>query len=229
MLSRSERTMFEDAVAAVVPPILSSFGFTLRSAGVWQVYFAESEQLQVIINYALTCVRIDMRLLNEANGQQFSRPTPEMIHRGSLLNHPLPTVSREPIELALVLEVLAPHVPEPERYPRKLLSRKMIPQELRRQLELMVEHLKPLLQGDVELWTRVRDAESSLFGNRQLESESDEDFIQRLRQDALQAMEREEYWRAYRRYSRLKSLGVQITDQELANLKKAQKHTFLVG
>lgn len=226
--------ILEKAVSESISTLLSEFGFHLRKDPVWKEVYAESDLWQIRVACANTYVAIGMRLLSEA------RDAPDLQKAAQDVNTyrqpltfkmmlcPAKAPSKELVDLFLVLEALAPGVPESDRYPRYLSGNGIIPGEINRQLRLLVEHCRPLLEGDIEQWSIVREIERYGFGTKQTENETRDQYIIRLRETAQGALRRKEYWKADSFYGLLALVLDKMSIPDRIRWWRASRHIFLL-
>ena len=192
---------FEKAVNNVFESELRPLGFTLRQE-FEQGFIAENEYLSIGLydaTYMYGCVFAVL----------FSFPK----HR----------VGDKGIQLYDALEYLAPEVPEKLRYPNKSAS---IEKELMRQVELVTSKLDMLIRGDQEVWHKLRRWVETGRGLCQRFNESDDQYLDRLRESLESALKNKEYWKAGRYFSLLSNAQGGLSLKDHVRRWLASQHTY---
>ncbi len=114
---------------------------------------------------------------------------------------PSPVLVKE-VALADALAVMAPEMREKERNPTPNVADAPLP-EIRRQCELILSHLSPLLVGKTEAWDQVRRFIQYRRGASRRQDEDDATYIRRLAETASEAYNAGEYRKAGTFYSAL--------------------------
>jgi hypothetical protein len=180
----SPEDMFPGIARDCFREFLSGFGLTLRE-DLRTRFIAESPRCELLIGYNYNHVSVGFR-----------RPNSDTDPYAGF------------IEIQYVLEVLAPHLTEAERFPAEMTwrSNDSLCAEARRLVRLVVQYCQPLLLGDLDAWAKVEKHWSDWWAFlRQSDSETKQEFADRLREAAEAALQKEEYWKARWLYLRMPS------------------------
>lgn len=216
-------TGLSDAVRAAAP-LLAEFGVSFRVVG-WRLVQGQSEHVRLAFERdPVGVVLPSIAPLGHREDVSLGR----LSRREGFVRHYATVNAERTVHLSTVLQVLAPGVPESARYPRRLWRRGMIPGEVGRQLSLTVEHCRSLLEGDVAQWSTVREKEQYGFGAKQMEGETRDEYITRLRETALAALRSGDFWRANRFYNWLALVVGRISLLDRIRWWRASRHIFLI-
>lgn len=200
-MKEREEHFLKNAIKAA-SAILEPLGFKVRKENELE-YYAESDKMQIYIAHARTTVKTSVGILGES-------------YYGL-------------VELHWILEALVPEMDESDRFPKQAWSNEEIRTELCRQLLLLVEYCKPLLEGNPTDWVRIQDFMHNLGGMRQNDNELDEHYIIRLYNIAAAAWGKKEYWKLNGIYTLLAVRKAKLTLKDHYRWFQARRHTFLIG
>jgi hypothetical protein len=123
------------------------------------------------------------------------------------------------------LDYLAPEVPEKLRYPNKGAS---IEKELLRQVQLITSKLGMLIRGDQETWHKLRRWVDTGRGMRQRFNESDDQYLDRVRESLESALKNKEYWKAGSYFSLLSNAQGGLSFKDHVRRWLASQHTYML-
>lgn len=200
-MPRSDQEVFQDSVEECVRVLLGEWcrKLTRESDGGCRV---ECKRATIYVDYSITSIGV--RLLPASDNSSYEGPT----------------------DLFWVLEAVAPRLQESERWPRPLHSSSAIHGEVRRQLGLLADYCRPLLEGNASAWGDVQSWPSDWGGRKRHPDESQPQFLQRLLERADCAWSRKEYWAAADFYTRYCDSGGKLTLRRLIRMRYAACHTF---
>jgi hypothetical protein len=182
-----DHTSFSDAVAAV-EPLLAGVGVRLGQVeefihhGVEHTVRGQSEFVQILMRDEPMGVFVELAPLGytERHGTYLLR-----------CGHPAVEVDKGPevadyCPLETILRVVAPEV---RLVPRYVRSSGEMREEVERQVHLLLEHCRPMLEGDFSAWPSVLEA--SRVGPA--EGETREAWVSKMKQMLSEAMEIKDY------------------------------------
>lgn len=116
----------------------------------------------------------------------------------------------EMISLSWILMILEPQL----QFNSKILNiPQEIPQEVERQIHILMQYCSPLLKGDFSAWPRVMEFRKSIHGPA--ENQTKDEWAQMMKQKLFDALEKKNYVMAHQLCWSIKIRGVDMNREEI--------------